>query len=61
VSAVLFAVIHWHPIGFPMYAIIGLVFCWVYRRTGNLWAPVCGHVIYNAIVVGIPLLAPAAG
>ena len=58
VSALLFAVIHWHPVGFPMYAVIGLVFCWVYRKTGTLWAPVFGHVIYNALVVGIPLLAP---
>lgn len=58
VSALLFAVIHWHPVGLPMYAVIGLVFCWVYRRTGNLWAPVVGHVVYNALVVGIPLVAP---
>jgi len=60
VSALLFAVIHWHPIGFPMYAVIGLVFCWVYRKTGSLWAPVFGHVVYNALVVGIPLwVSPA--
>ena len=58
VSALLFAVIHWHPVGFPMYTVIGLVFCWVYQRTGNLWAPVFGHVIYNALVVTLPLLAP---
>ena len=57
VSALLFALIHWHPVGFPMYTIIGLIFCWAYRKTGNLWAPVCGHVVYNALVVGIPLLA----
>jgi membrane protease YdiL (CAAX protease family) len=56
-SALLFAAVHWHPVGFPMYTIIGLVFCWVYQKTGNLWAPVIGHVTYNALVVGIPLLA----
>jgi len=56
-SALLFAVVHWHPVGFPMYAIIGLVFCWVYRKTGSLWAPILGHVTYNALVVGIPLMA----
>ncbi|MCH7781055.1 MAG: CPBP family intramembrane metalloprotease [Acidobacteria bacterium] len=57
-SALLFAVIHLYPVGIPMYAVIGLVFCWVYRKTGSLWAPVIGHVVYNAIGVGIPLLAP---
>jgi len=58
VSALLFALIHLHPVGFPMYALIGLVFCWVYQRTGSLWAPVFGHVVYNALVVTLPLLAP---
>jgi membrane protease YdiL (CAAX protease family) len=56
-SALLFAIIHLHPVGFPMYTIIGLVFCWVYQRTGSLWAPVFGHVFYNALVVTLPLLA----
>jgi len=60
VSALLFALIHWHPVGFPMYMLIGLVFCWVYQRTGSLWAPVFGHVIYNALVVTMPLLSPPA-
>jgi membrane protease YdiL (CAAX protease family) len=58
VSALLFAVIHWHPVGFPMYTVIGLVFCWVYQRTGSLWAPVFGHVVYNALVISIPLFVP---
>lgn len=58
VSALLFAVIHWHPVGFPMYTVIGLVFCWVYQKTGSLWAPVIGHVVYNALVIAIPLLVP---
>ncbi len=60
VSAILFAIIHWHPVGFPMYMLIGLVFCWVYRKTGNLWAPVFGHVVYNGFVITLPLLAPAS-
>jgi membrane protease YdiL (CAAX protease family) len=60
-SALLFALIHWHPIGVPMYALIGLVFCWVYRKTGSLWAPVVAHVVYNGIVVSIPLLVAPGG
>lgn len=60
VSAILFAVIHWHPVGLPMYVLIGLVFCWVYRRTGTLWAPIFGHVLYNGLVITLPLLAPAS-
>ncbi|NIL99548.1 MAG: CPBP family intramembrane metalloprotease [Acidobacteria bacterium] len=60
VSAVLFALIHWHPVGLPMYLLIGLVFCWVYQKTGNLWAPVLAHVIYNGFVVTLPLLAPVS-
>jgi len=61
VSALLFAVIHWHPVGLPVYAVIGLIFCWVYRRTGSLWAPVVGHVVYNGIVVSTPLLLGPGG
>ena len=54
--AVLFGLIHVHPVGIPMYVTIGLVFCWVHRRTGSLLAPVVAHVIYNGIVLAIPLL-----
>lgn len=50
-SALLFGVIHLHPVGIPMYAVIGLVFCWVHRRTGTLWAPVIAHVVYNGVVL----------
>ena len=59
VSAVLFGFIHLHPVGFPMYTAIGLVFCWVHRRTGTLWAPVIAHVLYNGIVLSIPFILSA--
>jgi len=56
VSAVLFGLIHLHWVGIPMYITIGLMFCWVHRKTGTLWAPVVAHVVYNAGVLLIPFL-----
>ena len=51
VSSVLFAVIHFNLSGFVIYVAIGLTLAWVYRRSGNLLAPITGHVCFNALVV----------
>ncbi|MFT3763743.1 MAG: CPBP family intramembrane metalloprotease [Pseudoxanthomonas sp.] len=30
------------------YALMGVAFAWVYRRTGTLWAPIAAHALNNA-------------
>ena len=51
VSSLLFAVVHLNPSGMPIYVLIGLAFCWLYRRTRSLWAPVAAHVTLNGLVL----------
>jgi membrane protease YdiL (CAAX protease family) len=58
VSSILFAAVHFNPSGILIYFGIGMVLAWVYRRTGNLVAPVAGHFTHNSIVVCMALLAP---
>ena len=36
-----------------VYAGMGAIFAWVYRRTGTLWAPVAAHILNNAIALAV--------
>jgi len=46
-SSVGFAIIHLKITGMPIYLVVGVLNCWLYRRTGRLWAPVLSHFAYN--------------
>ena len=48
VSSALFAVIHGDLPGMPALFALGLVFGWVYRRSGSLWASILVHGMWNA-------------
>jgi uncharacterized protein len=39
---------------------IGLVFCWLVRRTGNLWLTICLHALYNGLQLTALALWPRA-
>ena len=54
VSALLFALIHLNPWQIPFALVAGLVFGWVYCRTGSLTLCIAGHALNN----GLSLLAP---
>ena len=47
-SSALFAVIHGDLPGMPALFALGLVFGWVYRRSGSLWASILVHGMWNA-------------
>ncbi len=47
VSGLLFGILHGDPILLPFLALQGTLWAFAYRRTGNLWVPVCAHVINN--------------
>lgn len=56
-SAALFAAIHVSLVSLVPIFLLGLALAWVYRRTGSLVAPIAMHATFNAISVGIALLA----
>lgn len=48
ISAALFAVIHGDaPALIPLF-VLGMIFAWVYRKSGSLWASVLLHAMWNA-------------
>lgn len=48
VTALFFAAMHNDPVAFVPILLLGLVFGWVYEKTGSLAAPVAIHVMHNA-------------
>jgi uncharacterized protein len=38
--------------------VLGLVFVWLYERTGNLVAPTVAHLVFNAISISLVYLVP---
>lgn len=62
-SSGVFALIHIEivtssPVFLVQLFLLGVVFAWLYERTGNLAAPVVAHLAFNAVSMGIALLAP---
>lgn len=55
-SATLFAVIHLSLVAVVPIFLLGLALAWVYRRTGNLLAPIAMHATVNGISVGLALV-----
>ena len=50
-TAFLFACLHTDPVSFlPIFA-LGLLFGWVYEKTGSLAAPVAIHVLHNGVML----------
>lgn len=51
VSAIFFAFLHADPVAFlPIFA-LGLLFGWVYERTGTLAAPIAIHILHNGAML----------
>jgi membrane protease YdiL (CAAX protease family) len=56
-SSALFAVIHLSLIAVVPIFLLGLALAWVYRRSGNLLAPIAMHAVVNGMTVGLILAA----
>lgn len=56
VSAVLFALVHLAPASLPAYTLLGAAFGAVYLWTGNLWASVILHALWNTVTMVVMLL-----
>lgn len=61
-SAAIFAVIHIEVLASQPFALVGLftigfLLAWAYHLTGNLTVPIVGHAVFNAISLGLTVLA----
>ncbi len=59
ISALLFAALHMDPVAFLPILGLGLLFGWVYERTGSLAAPIAIHVFHNGIMLYMASLIKA--
>ena len=48
-TAVLFALIHFYPVGFLPLIFLSLVQIVIYERTQSLFAPICLHALFNTV------------
>ena len=62
-SAMLFGVIHFNLVSFPVLVVMGVVLVMLYERTGSIWPPIACHALFNAVSMVFILLSrfvPAA-
>ena len=57
-SSLLFAAIHVHIPSMPGLALLAVILCLLYERTGSLWAPIMLHATFNASTIAVLLLWP---
>ncbi|MFW5791687.1 MAG: CPBP family intramembrane glutamic endopeptidase [Desulfohalobiaceae bacterium] len=51
-SSGLFALVHLQPLAIPPIFVLGMVFAYLYRRSGSIWPAVLLHVLMNAMALG---------
>lgn len=61
VAAIVFSAFHLDPVGFAARTELGLLFGWLYLRTGSLWPSIAAHSANNAISSVLFLVAKALG
>jgi membrane protease YdiL (CAAX protease family) len=52
IDGVLFGFVHGSLVIVPVLAFLGIALCWVYERTGTLFAPIAIHALNNMIAYG---------
>lgn len=57
ISAGLFAVVHFQPVNLIPILILGLIFAYLYHRSGSIWPAVIMHVMTNLFGLGAAYLA----
>jgi len=50
-TAAIFAAFHLQPLMLPMLFALGLLFGWLYQRSGSLWPPIIAHATNNLLAV----------
>jgi len=59
VSSLAFGLFHVIPLQVLTAMLLGLVLCWVYERSGSLWAPALVHLVNNLLAFGLALVGLA--
>ena len=57
-SACFFGLVHANMVSFIPLTLLAVLLTRLYERTGNLWAPIFAHAIFNSINLGLMLLLP---
>lgn len=57
ITAVVFSAFHGDPIGFLPRVELGILFGWLYLRTGSLWASIAAHAVNNGTAAVLFLVA----
>jgi membrane protease YdiL (CAAX protease family) len=52
ISAIIFALIHMQPLAFLPIVLLGLIFSYLYFKSGSIWPAVAIHMITNALGLG---------
>jgi membrane protease YdiL (CAAX protease family) len=50
-AGLLFSLAHFNPPLIPGTAALGILFGYLFYRTGSLWYPIAGHAIYNLVML----------
>jgi hypothetical protein len=56
ISAGIFAVIHLQPLAVIQILVLGMIFAYLYHRSGSIWPAVIMHVLTNAVGLGVAYL-----
>ena len=60
VAALVFGVFHMNPVQIVYATLLGIVFGWIYYRTGSLMSVIVGHVLNNSLAVATTLAFSSA-
>ncbi|MGE6763365.1 CPBP family glutamic-type intramembrane protease [Corallococcus interemptor] len=61
ISSVVFSAFHLDPVGFLARAELGLLFGWLFWRTGSLWPGIAAHAANNIVSSALFLIATHSG
>lgn len=51
ISSLVFALLHFSVYGLIGYFLVGMVWCWIYYRTSNIWTTIIAHTYFNFLVI----------
>ena len=58
IASLIFGAIHFQPYAFPVLALLGAAFGYLYYATGSLRVNIAAHVLNNSAALLLPYLAP---
>ncbi len=55
-ASLAFGILHWNPVQTVYATLLGIIFGWIYYRTGSLLSVIVGHVLNNSVATIIMLM-----